>query len=65
MGSGEFKGDLKPISVSSGARIISSSHSPGGNLVIMGDTHQAIIMYRLGDAGVERLYEFTAHSVCN
>uniref|UniRef100_A0A183CPF3 WD_REPEATS_REGION domain-containing protein n=1 Tax=Globodera pallida TaxID=36090 RepID=A0A183CPF3_GLOPA len=45
-----------------GARIISATHSPGGNLVIVGDTHQSLMMYKLSAQGVERLYEFQAHS---
>ncbi|KAL3083410.1 hypothetical protein niasHS_011212 [Heterodera schachtii] len=45
-----------------GARIISASHSPGGNLVIIGDTHQSLMMYKLSAQTVDRLYEFQAHS---
>uniref|UniRef100_A0A915ENJ4 Bromo domain-containing protein n=1 Tax=Ditylenchus dipsaci TaxID=166011 RepID=A0A915ENJ4_9BILA len=45
-----------------GVKIISSCHSPGGNLVVMGDTHQYIRIYKVSDTGVERLYELQAHT---
>ncbi|KAI1718733.1 bromodomain-containing protein [Ditylenchus destructor] len=44
-----------------GARIICSCHSPGGNLVAMGDTHEHIRIYKVSEANVERLYEMEAH----
>ena len=46
-----------------GARLISSSISPGGNIVLMGDTHQAVILYRVYEQHVERITELEAHSV--
>ncbi|KAI1722215.1 WD domain, g-beta repeat domain-containing protein [Ditylenchus destructor] len=44
-----------------GARIICSCHSPGGNLVAMGDTHEHIRIFKVSEASIERLYEMEAH----
>lgn len=46
-----------------GARIVSMCHSPGGNLVVMGDTHQNIRIFQVSEHNVERLYQIAAHTV--
>jgi bromodomain and WD repeat domain-containing protein 1/3 len=44
--------------------ILSSCHSPGGNLIVAGDTHNYIHIYRISsDAGVVKLEDIAAHGV--
>lgn len=38
-------------------------HSPGGNLVVMGDTHQNIRVFKISENNVERLFQVAAHTV--
>lgn len=47
---------------SSGSRVVSSCHSPGGNLVVVGDTHHFIRIYRLTEATIEKLHDIDAHA---
>uniref|UniRef100_A0A158Q3Z3 Bromo domain-containing protein n=1 Tax=Dracunculus medinensis TaxID=318479 RepID=A0A158Q3Z3_DRAME len=57
--------DVSPVSfnerMSQGARIISSSHSVGGNFVVMGDTHRFVRIYKMASDGIEKCFEIEAH----
>lgn len=58
---------VSPVSfnerMSQGARIISSSHSVGGNFVVMGDTHRFVRIYKMASDGIEKCFEIEAHKV--
>ncbi|MFH4980022.1 hypothetical protein AB6A40_006731 [Gnathostoma spinigerum] len=59
--------DERPIRfgerTSTGARIVSSCHSPGGNLVVVGDTHRYLHIYRIiPNEGVFKVNDIDAHS---
>ncbi|VDM38223.1 unnamed protein product [Toxocara canis] len=47
---------------STGSRVISSCHSPGGNLVVVGDTHHFLRMYRVWRDRVEKIHDIQAHT---
>lgn len=49
--------------VTSGSRIVSSCHSPGGNLVVIGDTHHYIRIYQIAEENIEKIFEHHAHTV--
>ena len=50
--------------VTTGARIISSCYSPGGNFVVTGCTDHYVRIYRItSDYGVVKLTEMEAHTV--
>lgn len=48
---------------SPGSRLVSSCCSPGGNLVVIGDTHRFLRIFRLSEEGVLKLKDIEAHSV--
>uniref|UniRef100_A0A914BVI5 Uncharacterized protein n=1 Tax=Acrobeloides nanus TaxID=290746 RepID=A0A914BVI5_9BILA len=48
--------------VTSGSRIVSSCHSPGGNLVVIGDTHHYIRIYQILEDNIEKIFEYHAHT---
>ncbi|VDK43871.1 unnamed protein product [Anisakis simplex] len=47
---------------STGSRVISSCHSPGGNLVVVGDTHHFIRIYRVFKDGVDKVLQIQGHT---
>uniref|UniRef100_A0A1I7V9M8 Bromo domain-containing protein n=1 Tax=Loa loa TaxID=7209 RepID=A0A1I7V9M8_LOALO len=47
---------------SSGARIVSSCHSPGGSLVIFGDTHHNLRIYKITRDSVIKVSDIEAHT---
>uniref|UniRef100_A0A9J2Q5S3 Uncharacterized protein n=1 Tax=Ascaris lumbricoides TaxID=6252 RepID=A0A9J2Q5S3_ASCLU len=47
---------------SPGSRVISSCHSPGGNLVVVGDTHHFLRIYRVAKERVEKIHDIQAHT---
>ncbi|VDD91305.1 unnamed protein product [Enterobius vermicularis] len=47
---------------SPGSRLVSSCCSPGGNLVVIGDTHRFLRIFRLSEEGVLKLKDIEAHS---
>lgn len=44
-------------------RIATMCHSPGGNLVVIGDTHQNIRIFQVSENNVDRLLQVDAHTV--
>uniref|UniRef100_A0A183DVF8 WD_REPEATS_REGION domain-containing protein n=1 Tax=Gongylonema pulchrum TaxID=637853 RepID=A0A183DVF8_9BILA len=45
-----------------GPRIVSTCHSPGGSLVVFGDTHNKLRIYRIKRDGIEKLIDIDAHT---
>uniref|UniRef100_A0A914RDL5 WD_REPEATS_REGION domain-containing protein n=1 Tax=Parascaris equorum TaxID=6256 RepID=A0A914RDL5_PAREQ len=48
---------------SPGSRVISSCHSPGGNLVVVGDTHHFLRIYLVAKERVEKIHDIQAHTL--
>lgn len=48
---------------SSGARIVSSCHSPGGSLVVFGDTHHNLRIYKITRDSIIKVSDIEAHTV--
>ena len=46
-----------------GVQMLSASHSSGGNFVVMGDSAHLVHIYKLSATNVQRINEFSAHSV--
>uniref|UniRef100_A0A0R3RTJ3 Bromo domain-containing protein n=1 Tax=Elaeophora elaphi TaxID=1147741 RepID=A0A0R3RTJ3_9BILA len=47
---------------SSGARIVSSCHSPGGSLVVFGDTHHNLRIYKIAGDNIIKVSDIEAHT---
>uniref|UniRef100_A0A915PM02 Bromo domain-containing protein n=1 Tax=Setaria digitata TaxID=48799 RepID=A0A915PM02_9BILA len=47
---------------SSGARIVSSCHSPGGSLVVFGDTHHNLRIYKITRDSIIKISDIEAHT---
>ncbi|CAG9530357.1 unnamed protein product [Cercopithifilaria johnstoni] len=47
---------------SSGARIVSSCHSPGGSLVVFGDTHHNLRIYKITRDSIIKVSDIEAHT---
>uniref|UniRef100_A0A0N5AL33 Bromo domain-containing protein n=1 Tax=Syphacia muris TaxID=451379 RepID=A0A0N5AL33_9BILA len=47
--------------VSPGSRLVSSCCSPGGSLVVIGDTHRFLRIYKLSEDGVSKIRDIEAH----
>ncbi|VDN05546.1 unnamed protein product [Thelazia callipaeda] len=61
----DFSFETTPIRfcerTSSGARIVSSCHSPGGSLIVFGDTHHSLRIYKVAGDSIVKIKDIEAH----